>query len=186
MLPFPQNQVREFGKVCDVHLHVYRRRITYFLGKGPAPGTGMTPEKLRKLKVEAVTLCVAFAYGVKHRLRNEHGFQYEDYKGLFPRNLNRYDEFGYGTSSSPSGYSSYQGTPAETISRRRSDINGNYNTNMVEASHGLHIQTDSVTLSNDPQAPLLSDSHRTVEFHSNFGHSLPVPLLYVLPLYVLC
>ena len=136
----------------------------------------MTAEKLRKLKIEAVTLCIAFAYGVKHRLRNEHGFNYEDYNGLIPRNLTRYDEFGYGTSSSPSNYSSYQGTPA-TISRRRSDINASPNTNMVEAGHGLHIQTDSVTLSNDPQAPLLGDSHRTVEFHSNFGHSLPVPLL---------
>lgn len=149
----------------------------------------MTPERLRKLKIDAIKLCVAFAYGVKHRLRNEHGFNYEDYNGVLPQRFTRYDEFGYGTSSSPSAYSSYQGTPAETISRRRSDINGNHNANMVErgeVGHGLHIQTDSVTLSNDPQAPLLGDSHRTVEFHSNFGHSLPIPLLYVLRLHFLC
>lgn len=154
----------------------------YFLGKGPAPGADMTPERLRKLKIDAVKLCVAFAYGVKHRLRNEHGFNFDDYIGVLPRSLRRYDEYGYGTSSSPSGYSSYQGTPAETISKRRSDFNGNHDANMAErgeTGHGLHIQSDSVTLSNDPQAPLLSDSHQTVEYHSNFGHSLPVPLLYV-------
>ncbi len=56
-----------------------------FQEKGLRLGAGMTPERLRKLKIDAIKLCVAFAYGVKHRLRNEHGFNYEDYNGVLPQ-----------------------------------------------------------------------------------------------------
>lgn len=47
-------------------------------------GSNLNSAQLRRRKVDAVKLAVAFAYATKHYLRGEDGLEWEDYVGVLP------------------------------------------------------------------------------------------------------
>lgn len=153
-------------------------------------GPTLTAMQLRKAKADALRLCVAYAYAVKHRLRNEHGTSYEDYAGILPTSLARYDGSGVDPNmmGSSVGHVSYQTvglqdqvlhgqdtlTPesGHKISRRASHNH----------LHGLHFHPANVTVSDRTiHTPLLADTHRNAEFHSYSVKPIatPLPLMFV-------
>ncbi|KAH8118527.1 UPF0187-domain-containing protein [Phellopilus nigrolimitatus] len=163
------------------------------LGKGPAGGQ-MNASQLRSAKADTLKLAVAFAYAVKHRLRGENGTDYEDYEGILPPFIARYEEAGSTNASSPiSRNTSYHatGSISPPIFRRKSeDETANDNSGGIASAsskidrhksngRGIHVHDASVTLSEQgPNTPLLGDSHRTVQFHPYSSIStIPLPLI---------
>ncbi|KAG9104933.1 hypothetical protein FRC06_005000 [Ceratobasidium sp. 370] len=148
----------------------------------------ITSASLRIEKERALKLMVAFAVAVKHHLRSEDGFQYDDFIGLLPSDFSRFDNRGfdkrgihgnrdYGTSSSIA-------------------VPGAANGRETEHTHGLSSSADlSATLvppsprrisfignkgaAPDPERdPLLSDNRQTVIFRPyDLRKPLPLPLI---------
>ncbi|EJD01266.1 UPF0187-domain-containing protein [Fomitiporia mediterranea MF3/22] len=154
------------------------------VAKGSTGGK-MTSSQLRRKKIEALQLAMAFAYAVKHRLRGEFGFDYDDYRGILPRSIVQYEINGISTAaSSPAsgnGHESYQATGSLTpkMKKRREsdstksdddaspkDTKPSPSRNNSQQSH-MHFHSASVTLdSQSATTPLLSGTHRTVQFHA--------------------
>lgn len=143
--------------------------------KGKTPTTELTAAHLRRRKVEALRLSLSFAFATKHYLRGEDGVNYADYHGVLPASFARFDEVGYNTqrtiqsgsyaatrngdsSSSSSGTSSPEGSKPDATKRVR------------PKRSKQHIA--------EPTTPLLSGTHRSVEFHPFADDaSLPLPLM---------
>ncbi|KAI5124785.1 hypothetical protein M0805_005419 [Coniferiporia weirii] len=166
------SNIRNLSRLIWVNVAVPPDSGASTLGKGPAGGQ-MTHAQLRKAKVDALKLCVAFAYAVKHRLRGENGLDYDDYEGVLPRSITRYEEAGdNSSSSSPTSrnriYDSV-GSLTPQMTRRKSEND----------SHKIHFHHASVTVSDqNASEPLLGDSHRTVQFHPRANMMrTPVPLV---------
>ncbi|KAK0240345.1 Bestrophin, RFP-TM, chloride channel-domain-containing protein [Armillaria nabsnona] len=76
----------------------------------------ITPKQLERRKADALHLCLAFAFAVKHYLRGEDGTNWEDYRGLLPPSFLQAEDMGYRSdtysatrSSSPSPSDSSNG-----------------------------------------------------------------------------
>ncbi|KAI9056841.1 UPF0187-domain-containing protein [Trametes sanguinea] len=90
--------------------------------KGKSAAANLTPSQLRRRKVDAIKLCLCFAYAVKHYLRGEDGLEWEDYAGILPASTARLaqglyapsnKDYRYSTATatkSPSMYASYAAT----------------------------------------------------------------------------
>ena len=77
-------------------------------GKFPA---SLTAKQLRRKKVEAMKLCVSFAYATKHYLRGEDGLDWADYAGILPQSVIRLAQSGTMSSSRrTSEFTSYNAT----------------------------------------------------------------------------
>ncbi|GAW07418.1 UPF0187-domain-containing protein [Lentinula edodes] len=57
-------------------------------GKAPVP----TASQLHRIKSEALHLCLAFPFALKHYLRGEDGLNWSDYHDVLPKNFARFDE----------------------------------------------------------------------------------------------
>ncbi|KAI0350112.1 UPF0187-domain-containing protein [Trametes cingulata] len=95
------------------------------VAKGKSPAANLSPSQLRRRKVDAIKLCLCFAYAVKHYLRGEDGLDWEDYAGILPASTARLAQGLYAPptkdyryTKSPSGYASYAAT--EFTTRRNS------------------------------------------------------------------
>ncbi|KAH9890712.1 UPF0187-domain-containing protein [Cubamyces lactineus] len=95
------------------------------IAKGKSSAANLTPTQLRRRKVDAIKLCLCFAYAVKHYLRGEDGLEWEDYAGILPASTARLAQGlhapstkDYRYSKSPSAYASYAAT--EYTTRRNS------------------------------------------------------------------
>ncbi|OSC97655.1 UPF0187-domain-containing protein [Trametes coccinea BRFM310] len=98
--------------------------------KGKSAAANLTPSQLRRRKVDAIKLCLSFAYAVKHYLRGEDGLEWEDYAGILPASTARLaqglyapsnKDYRYSTATkSPSMYTSYAAT--ERTSRLHSGV----------------------------------------------------------------
>ncbi|KAI0831798.1 UPF0187-domain-containing protein [Trametes gibbosa] len=93
--------------------------------KAKAPSANLTPAQLRRRKVDAIKLSLAFAYATKHYLRGEDGLDWEDYAGILPASAARLARGMYAPankdyrySRTPGGYSGYAAT--DYTSRRDS------------------------------------------------------------------
>ena len=113
----------------------------------------------RQEKIRLVKLCIAYAVAVKHSLRNEEGTEYEDFVGLLPPDLARFDKTGHErtfASSLERSYSSVTTSPGDPfrVSRSTADL-------------------PSAT------TPLLDDSHRIVQFfpYSQNKKYMPLPMM---------
>jgi len=89
---------------------------------------------------------------------------------------------GYGTSSSPADYGTYNARNLVNNGVNSSNSNGrNGGPIRGDDRHPQNMSFDSTTVTlpeHDVHTPLIGASHRTVEFHSNHGRSLSLPLLY--------
>ncbi|KAJ7219095.1 Bestrophin, RFP-TM, chloride channel-domain-containing protein [Mycena pura] len=142
--------------------------------KGKTPVTEVTAHQLRRRKMEALQLCLSFVFATKHYLRGEDGMHWEDYRGVLPASFVRADETGYNTQHT-SPRDSYAATIRSSslggLNGMSTDsVNNKSNaTKRVRPKRSKHDITSST--------PLLSGTHRTVEFHPFAADaSMPLPL----------
>ncbi|TFK42892.1 Bestrophin, RFP-TM, chloride channel-domain-containing protein [Crucibulum laeve] len=146
------------------------------LVKGKMPDSDITLAHLRRRKVEALKLCLSFAFATKHYLRGEDGLNYADYNGVLPANFARFDETGYNTQKS-TATGSYAATN-NSLSRDAS-ISGRTtpDINRPDATKRIRVKRSKQQLP-EPNTPLLSGTRRSVEFHPfSDDASLPLPLI---------
>ncbi|KAK7043676.1 hypothetical protein VNI00_008287 [Paramarasmius palmivorus] len=141
--------------------------------KGKTPTGSHTAAQIRRRKVDALHLCLAFAFAVKHYLRGEDGLNWGDYRDVLPAGFARFDETGNNSTTLQSS-ANYSAT-------------ANSNAAGGAAPSDLTIRPDATKRVRPKRSknkisgvttPLLSDTHRTVEFHPFADHaSIPLPLL---------
>ncbi|KAF7304691.1 hypothetical protein MKEN_01183200 [Mycena kentingensis (nom. inval.)] len=141
--------------------------------KGKTPMTEVTPQQLYRRKKETLHLSLAFVYATKHYLRGEDGIHWEDYKGILPSSFLRSDaEVGYNTQSTTPGGTYAATSLAGSVSMGKSSdtlLKGDA-TKRVRPKRSKHQIVSANT-------PLLSGTHRTVEFHPFADDtSMPLPL----------
>jgi putative membrane protein len=149
--------------------------------KGKTPTSNVTPSQLRHRKIEALRLCLSFAFSVKHYLRGEDGVNYEDYNGVLPPSFARFDEVGYNTQRT-NATGSYAATRNNSLpSSLDGDQSGRGSPDVTkgDASKRIRVKRSKPQLSGQT-TPLLAGTHRTVEFHPFADEaSLPLPLVFV-------
>ncbi|KAJ3830040.1 Bestrophin, RFP-TM, chloride channel-domain-containing protein [Lentinula raphanica] len=140
--------------------------------KGKAPI--LTASQLHRVKSEALHLCLAFPFAVKHYLRGEDGLNWSDYHDVLPKNFARFDEVGYQRSKTDltTSYNSIS-TSNKSSGRSSPDLGRGDATKRVRPKRSKQNLPSQST-------PLLSDAvtHRTVEFRPFADDtSLPLPLI---------
>jgi putative membrane protein len=123
-------------------------------------------------------LCLSFVFATKHYLRGEDGVNYPDYQGVFPQSFIQR----YGTSSSGYGGTQRSNTLINSDSLECS-IDGSLNRSgratpetRPDATKRIRVKRSKQQLQDS--TPLLSDSHRTIDFQSYSDDvSLPLPLV---------
>lgn len=162
--------------------------------KGKTPGPNLTAKELRRKKVQALKLCVCYAFAVKHYLRGEDGLDWEDYVGILPPAVARLAQ--PGSSKRTSAWTSYAAT--ERTSRGDSAAASGDEGEQTSASpsglpgSGAELRRDGVDATKrirvkrskdkmkrggvrSSKTPLLSELHQTIDFNSD-PESLTTPL----------
>ncbi|KAA1471331.1 UPF0187-domain-containing protein [Dentipellis sp. KUC8613] len=159
--------------------------------KGKTPTTSVTPAQLRRAKTEALKLCLAFAYSVKHYLREEDGLDWDDYADVLPRAFARahearaYRAISDATQSSSPAQESSRGATPDPVP----DL-GKVNRGLalsvavdVEAPSPSPAATKRVRVKRSvdklhgTKTPLLSADHHTVNFDRFAETTIPLPLV---------
>ena len=150
------------------------------------PGATLTANELRRKKVQAMKLCICYAYAVKHYLRGEDGLDWDDYTGILPSSVARLAQ--PSNSKRTSAWTSYAAT--ERTSREDSAAaSGDEGEVTSPVPSGAEVRIDAtkrirVKRSKDKmkqagvrssKTPLLSGLHQTIDFNSD-PESLTTPL----------
>lgn len=156
--------------------------------------------ELRHKKVEALKLCICFAYAVKHYLRGEDGFEWEDFNGILPASVGRIVQNGANGNQSgkTSTYVSYSATArtsrSNSIPRTDSPVELDENTLRAPspapglAPEGVATKRVRVKRSKDKlkqpstkvssKTPLMSTLHQTIDFNADPSQlTTPLPLM---------
>ncbi|KAI0928082.1 hypothetical protein AcV7_009242 [Taiwanofungus camphoratus] len=160
--------------------------------KGKTANANLTPLQLRRRKVDALKLCAAFAFAVKHYLRGEDGLGWEDYTGILPAATVRTVQSGY-SSNKTSAYVSYSATARTSRSESRVESPQEIESDDSRTSTARSPSADAtkrvrVKRSKDklkqpgtrtPKSPLLSTAlHQTIDFNAHPEQlSTPLPLI---------
>ncbi|KDQ59550.1 hypothetical protein JAAARDRAFT_33130 [Jaapia argillacea MUCL 33604] len=139
----------------------------------------LTPHQVHRKKVEVLKLCVSFAYAVRHYLREEDGTHYDDFRGVLPHSFAKFDEGGYTTTTKSSPRASYVSI-AQTNGKSEGGqtVSESGTVTPPEGAATKRVRPKRSKGKVGPTTPLLSDSHRTVQFHPySEPLSLPLPLL---------
>ncbi|THH33003.1 hypothetical protein EUX98_g1224 [Antrodiella citrinella] len=171
-------------------------------GKFPA---SLTAKQLRRRKVEAMKLCVSFAYATKHYLRGEDGLDWSDYDGILPQSIVRI--VSPGASRLTSGFASYNATtknsrmpsefPSTVTSRMGTPRRGGTPEEMsadealgeteavqvrqIDATKRIRVKRSKDNMKSagvkSAKTPLLSTTalHQTIDFHPD-PEALSTPL----------
>ncbi|OJT04072.1 UPF0187 protein [Trametes pubescens] len=174
--------------------------------KAKTPSANLTPTQLRRRKVEAIKLCLAFAYATKHYLRGEDGLDWEDYAGILPASAARLARGGYvpankdyryrdggALTKSPSAYASYAAT--DFTSRRGSGENtgastpglevdverGRVRDTSADATKRIRVKRSKDRLKaagKTAATPLMSSLQHTIDFSTDpDALSTPLPMV---------
>ncbi|KAJ7090070.1 Bestrophin, RFP-TM, chloride channel-domain-containing protein [Mycena crocata] len=175
--------VRNFSRLIWIQVAMPPTEDQPLHAKGKTPVTQLTEPQLRRRKIEVLRLSLSFVFSVKHYLRGEDGMHWADYQGVLPASFIRADEIGYNTQRTTGG-----GSYAATRNNSVGDLNhASMNSNSV-STDTANMKSDAtkrvrpkrskqqVTTSSST-TPLLSGTHRTVEFHPFADEaSMPLPL----------
>ncbi|KAH9999006.1 hypothetical protein BJV77DRAFT_1058565 [Russula vinacea] len=131
---------------------------------GKTPSTDITPLQLRRRKVDALKLVLAFVYAVKHYLREEDGLDWDDYAGVIPESFMRSQSRRQSRRNSVSmGYSAMSEHGSSVIQSR-------------SASPGLCDKRVRVKRSSDnvptTRSPLIE--HNTIDFQAYSNNSASI------------
>ncbi|KAJ6546485.1 Bestrophin, RFP-TM, chloride channel-domain-containing protein [Mycena vulgaris] len=141
--------------------------------KGKTPVTEITEQQLRRRKIEVLRLCLSFVFSVKHYLRGEDGMHWQDYHGVLPASFIRADEIGYSTQRTTAS-GSYAATRNSSVGELNSASTDTLNKS--DATKRVRPKRSKRQI-NTATTPLLSGTHRTVEFHPFADEaSMPLPL----------
>lgn len=150
--------------------------------KGKTPTSDVTLAQLRRRKIEALKLCLSFAFAAKHYLRGEDGVKYDDFHGVLPSSFAHFDEEGFNLHDQNNGSTrSYSATRHDTpIDADRSSRGSGTSTpsdgHKPDATKRVRVKRSKQHLPGQT-TPLLTDpTHRTVELHYE-ETSLPLPLV---------
>ncbi|TCD62258.1 hypothetical protein EIP91_007135 [Steccherinum ochraceum] len=112
-------------------------------GKFPA---SLSAKQLRRRKVDALKLCVSFAFATKHYLRGEDGLDWADYDGILPQAVVRLAL--PSSSRGPSGLTSYNATTktSRVVSEYPSALATPRMTGTPEEESGDEAMGDSQTI----------------------------------------
>lgn len=150
--------------------------------KGKTPVTSLDASHLHHRKVEALRLCLSFAFASKHYLRGEDGIHWDDFQGVLPAAFVHFGKHGFNTQqttgsrshsamSDDSNKSSdgERGSGTSTPDGPKQDA-----TKRVRAKRSKPQIVTSTT-------PLLSGSHYTVDFSAPpvDTASMPLPMMLV-------
>lgn len=154
--------------------------------KGKAPVSVLTAKQLRRKKVEALKLCICFAFACKHYLRGEDGLDWVDYTGLIPASLMRIAKQGP-ASRKTSAWNSYSATAQTSRTESRADSGDEGSSGDIEirrdATKRIRVKRSKDNLkqpgAKSPTTPLLHSAlHQTIDFNSDPDRlSTPLPLV---------
>lgn len=150
--------------------------------KGKTPTTDVTLHQLRRRKIEALRLCLAFVFATKHYLRGEDGINYADYHGVLPNSFLRYDEMF--NSHQTSTASTYAATKDGSVDTSRKDSSSTRSgsstpdTARPDATKRVRPKRSKPQLANH-STPLLAGAHRSIDIPCADETSLPLPLVLV-------
>jgi putative membrane protein len=133
--------------------------------------------------VEALRLCLSFAFAVKHYLRGEDGVNREDYQGVLPASFARFDELGFNTqrTESTKSYAATESSPVLRGHNGESSLSGRTTPDgpKPDATKRVRVKRSKQQICGSA-TPLLGGTHRSVEFHPYADEaSLPLPLVSV-------
>ncbi|KZT03398.1 UPF0187-domain-containing protein [Laetiporus sulphureus 93-53] len=173
------SHIRSFSRLIWVNIAVPPADDS---SKGKGPQAQLTTAQLRRRKVDALRLCIAFSYAVKHYLRGEDGLGWEDYAGVIPASVVRLAQSG-GSSRRTSAYVSYGASgatsPTESESGREQSPARILE---VDATKRVRVKRSKDKLRQPGQktskTPLLSALHQTIDFNEHPEQlSTPLPLI---------
>ncbi|KAG1903908.1 Bestrophin, RFP-TM, chloride channel-domain-containing protein [Suillus fuscotomentosus] len=167
------SNVRNLSRMIWIHVSLppAEDHPSHVLGKTPT--SALTTAQLKRQKIEVLQFCVAFAFAVKHYLRNEDGPDYDDYTGILSASFTRIHDLGYTTAQDRPSPKSYDATSSASDSAHNSPDA----TKRVRRKRSKKMLVGHATASAST-TPLLSNSHQTVEFHPYADRmSIPFPLL---------
>jgi len=140
---------------------------------GKSPKSKITHADIRRRKVEAVRLTLAFAMAIKHYLREEDGLCWDDFDGLIPNSLAFYDIAGYGTLKSVSSSMLVTTEPAVIAQNLSKSGHSTPDRSKVDPTRRIRPKRSKARLSlQTSSTPLLA---RSLDFSNNI--SLPLPLV---------
>ncbi|KAI0702319.1 Bestrophin, RFP-TM, chloride channel-domain-containing protein [Cytidiella melzeri] len=155
-----------------------------------SPAPTLSAKELRRKKVDAMKLCVCYAFTVKHYLRGEDGLEWEDYLGILPASVVKLVQ---AIDRKNSGWTSYSATEHTTRSgtAENSDDEQSSQTQMGSSTEGakpdatkrLQVKRSKDRLKQpgvkSPKTPLLSSAlHSTIDFHpAPASLTTPLPLV---------
>ncbi|KAI0060827.1 UPF0187-domain-containing protein [Artomyces pyxidatus] len=152
---------------------------------GKTPSTDITPQQLRRRKVDALKLTLAFAYAVKHYLREEDGVAWDDYVDVIPRSFTRAHQttaFSSRRNSNATSYNAISDTITQSPDKSRATTpeRGMSTEGTTVITTGTATKRVRVKRSKDKlpgaKTPLLGSEYR-VDFNPYTEASIPLPLI---------
>jgi len=141
--------------------------------KGKTPTSDVSESHLRRRKMEALRLCLSFAFAAKHYLRGEDGTHWDDYADVLPASLKRGEESAFGTQKTFTTYSATR--DSSKAGSRGSNESGR---SSPDATKRVRPKRSKQNLSSQ-NTPLLANPDRMVTYPFADQMSLPFPLLFV-------
>ncbi|KAI0262953.1 Bestrophin, RFP-TM, chloride channel-domain-containing protein [Gloeopeniophorella convolvens] len=171
------SQVRNFARLIWIQVALPPTDDT----NGKTPSTDVTPLQLRRRKVDAMKLTLAFVFAVKHYLREQDGLDWDDYEGVLPASFTRAHSRRSSRRSSiaPSYLAVSDAGSSTSNSRSASPVKGLAG----EGASPVRSATKRVRVkrSNDKiqtaKSPLLGGAHTAVDFNPYTEASIPLPLV---------
>ncbi|RXW21027.1 hypothetical protein EST38_g4834 [Candolleomyces aberdarensis] len=153
--------------------------------KGKTPTPTVTLTQLRRRKIEVIHLCLSFAFAAKHYLRGEDGISYSDYIGVLPPSFAKYDNAqnnAVNHASSPASYAAAgYGAGLKNTNTSRDESNnpsgaGTPSGLGSDPTKRIRAKRSKTPLNLESSTPLLTSSHRTIDFHTYSSEELSMPL----------
>ncbi|KAI0290506.1 Bestrophin, RFP-TM, chloride channel-domain-containing protein [Russula brevipes] len=146
---------------------------------GKTPSTDVTPQQLRRRKIDALKLIVSFVIATKHYLREEDGLDWDDYAGVVPESFTRsYSRRQSRRSSVSTGYnavseySSSTGNSRSVSPSRCASSDGS----PVAATKRVRVKRSSDRVLTS-RSPLIAGEHSSIDFNDYTEASIPFPLV---------
>jgi len=189
------SQVRNLSRLIWIHVAVPPLDDPKSKAAASSAPT-LTSKELRRKKVQAMKLCVCFAFAVKHYLRGEDGLEWEDYMGILPPSVVKLAQ-SVPSSRKNSVWASYSATEqtsrADSLANSDDDheretdsptqMSSSVEGSKFDATKRIRVKRSKDQLKlpgvKSPKTPLLANAlHSTIDFHPTPENlTTPLPLV---------
>ncbi|THH09237.1 hypothetical protein EW146_g8737 [Bondarzewia mesenterica] len=155
--------------------------------KGKTPKTTVTASQLRRRKADALKLCLAFAYAVKHYLREEDGLDWDDYIDVVPASFFKEHDIGPDAArsrknSATVSYNAVSDAMSSLDNSRTASpdagVNSDGSGHTPTATKRVRVKR-SLDKLHGAKTPLLTSDHRAINFNPYTEATIPLPLVSV-------